>query len=151
LVCLLHVGNSDAAAPLPGPVRGADGRFVAAVESATRFGRASQYPSGYRAGVVNSVLEENTIKSGPNAGKVRMADGEIVSRSDPRITVEHNLAVVTHWNTIGYNSSRAVRNDFFNDTTNMSLRLQSSNSSDGGLMSSRGIRYRQDVGPEYSR
>jgi hypothetical protein len=47
------------------------------------------------------------------------------------------------------NAPRAVRNDFYNDTDNMSIRLRSANSSDGAKMAADGIRYRQDVGPDY--
>jgi len=79
------------------------------------------------------------------------ADGDIVSRDDPRLTIEHNTPVVEHWNETGYDSPRSVRNDFYNDTDNMSLRLRSANSADGGRMSAEGIRYRQDVGPNHSQ
>jgi hypothetical protein len=101
--------------------------------------------------VVDKVLDKNTIRSGPNAGKVRTADGDIVARNDPRLTIEHNKPVVEHWNETGYNSTRAVRNDFYNNTNNMSLRLRSANSADGGRMSASGVRYRQDVGSDYTR
>lgn len=74
---------------------------------------------------------------------------DVVPRNDSRITIEHNKAVVEHWNEQGYNAPRAVRNDFYNDTDNMSVRLRSANSSDGAKMAADGIRYRQDVGPDY--
>jgi uncharacterized Zn-binding protein involved in type VI secretion len=134
----------------PEPVRGSDGRFIARSESPAIYNRSTQYPKDYRAGVVDEVLDAHTIQSGPHAGKIRTGDGEIVARADPRITIEHNRAVVDHWNEVGYNSSRSVRNDFYNDTSNMSIRLKGANSSDGGRMSSQGIRYRQDTGPNYS-
>lgn len=97
------------------------------------------------------MLDANTIKEGPHAGKVLTSDGELISRNDPRITIEHNKPVVDHWNETGYKSSRAERNDFYNDTGNMSIRLREANSSDGGKMAAQGIRYRQDVGQGYSR
>jgi len=50
---------------------------------------------------------------------------------------------------VGCNSNRAVRNDFYKDTKNMSLKLLSANSSEGAKMGASGIRYRQDVGPNY--
>lgn len=134
-----------------GRTRGPDGRFVSSGEAPAVYNRSTQYPSGYRAGVVDDVLDANTIRSGPNAGKVRTADGDIVARNDPRLTIEHNKPVVEHWNETGHNSTRAVRNDFYNNTDNMSLRLRSANSADGGRMSASGIRYRQDVGTDYSR
>jgi hypothetical protein len=82
--------------------------------------------------VVDKVLDANTIKSGPNAGKVRTLDGDIVARDDPRLTIEHNKPVVEHWNETGNNSTRDVRNDFYNNTNNMSLRLRGPNRADGG-------------------
>lgn len=132
------------------PVRGADGRFQKTTDSPARLNRKTEYPSSYRSGVKDQVLDANTIQKGPNAGKVMTSDGEIVSRDDPRITIEHNKAVVEHWNETGYNSSRPVRNDFYNDTDNMSIRLRSANSSDGAKMLQDGVRYRQDVGPDYN-
>nr|WP_322362918.1 GH-E family nuclease [Pseudomonas sp. Teo4] len=74
---------------------------------------------------------------------------EVVQRNDSRITIEHNKPVIEHWNEQGYNSTRAARNDFYNDTDNMSIRLRSANSSDVAKMAADGIRYRQGVGPDY--
>lgn len=91
------------------------------------------------------------IQSGPYRGSILTADGEIVSRRDPRLSIEHQIALVLHYNSIGYNTSRAVRKNFFNDTSNMTVRLRGPNSSDGAKMNNLGIRYRQDVGPNYSR
>lgn len=143
-----------AASPAPRPsrpIRGPDGRFISTNNGPSTFNRASQYPSGYRAGIVDQVLDAHTIRSGPNAGKIRTLDGTIVARNDPRLTIEHTFAVVDHWNLTGYNSSRAVRNDFYNETSNMTIRLRGPNSADGGLMAAAGVRYRQDVGPNYGR
>jgi uncharacterized Zn-binding protein involved in type VI secretion len=133
----------------PRPARGPNGRFIKTSDG-PRLNRKSEYPSSYRAGVKEKVLDENTIQSGKHAGKVMTADGDKVYRNDPRLTIEHNKPVVEHWNERGYNSSRAERNDFYNNTDNMSLRFKSANSSDGGKMSAQGIRYRQDTGPEYN-
>ncbi|MBA6118963.1 MULTISPECIES: PAAR domain-containing protein [Pseudomonas] len=131
------------------PLRGADGRFVKTSEAPVQYNRKSQYPSGYRAGVKDKVLDANTIQDGPDAGKVLTADMEVVHRNDPRITIEHNKPVVEDWNGQGYNSTRAARNNFYNETDNMSIRLRSANSSDGAKMAAEGVRYRQDVGPDY--
>lgn len=131
------------------PVRGPDGRFVK-TSSEARLNRKSEYPSSYRAGVKEKVLDDNTIVSGKNTGKVMTADGEKVARDDPRLTIEHNKPVVEHWNETGYNSTRSARNDFYNDTDNISLKLRSTNSSEGRKMAADGIRYRQDVGPDYN-
>ena len=136
------------APPMSRPVRGPDGRFIKSTDGA-RLNRKTEYPSGYRAGVKEEVLDANTIQSGKHAGKVMTADGDKVYRNDPRLTIEHNKPVVEHWNEVGYNSTRAERNDFYNDTGNMSLKLRSANSSEGAKMGASGVRYRQDVGPNY--
>ena len=143
--------NPPVSEPVPTapPRRGPDGRFLKSSESPQQYNRKSQYPSGYRAGVKDKVLDAHTIQDGPDAGKILTADLDVVPRNDSRITIEHNKAVVEHWNEQGYNSPRAVRNDFYNDTDNMSIRLRSANSSDGAKMAADGIRYRQDVGPDY--
>jgi hypothetical protein len=93
----------------------------------------------------------DTVRVFSYAGMILTSDGEVVSRLDTRLTIEHVNSVVNHWNEVGYNSTRSVRVDFYNDTSNMAIRLRGPNSSDGGLMSSSGIRYRQDVGYDYSR
>ena len=134
--------------PAARPARGPDGKFVKSTDG-LRLNRKTEYPSSYRAGVKEKVLDENTIQTGKDAGKVRTADGLKVSRDDSRLTIEHNKPVVEHWNEKGYNSNRAERNDFYNDTENMSLMLKSTNSSEGGKMSAAGVRYRQDTGPDY--
>jgi uncharacterized Zn-binding protein involved in type VI secretion len=134
--------------PVARPARGPDGKFVKFTDG-PRLNRKTEYPSSYRAGVKEKLLDENTIQSGKDAGKVRTADGLKVARDDARLTIEHNKPVVEHWNEKGYNSSRAERNDFYNDTENMSLMLKSTNSSEGGKMSGAGVRYRQDTGPDY--
>ncbi|POA28741.1 GH-E family nuclease [Pseudomonas sp. GW456-12-1-14-TSB6] len=131
------------------PERGPDGRFIRSSAGPQKYNRDSQYPRGYRAGVKDKVLDAHTIKEGPDAGKILTSDMDVVSRNDPRITIEHKTPVVEHWNTKGYNSTKAERNDFFNDTNNMSIRLRSANSSDGGTMAAEGVRYRQDVGPNF--
>jgi uncharacterized Zn-binding protein involved in type VI secretion len=136
-------------APVVPARRGPDGRFQKSSEYPQQYNRKSQYPSGYRAGVQDKVLDAHTIQDGPDAGKVLTADLDVVPRTDPRITIEHNKPVVEHWNEQGYNSARSVRNDFYNDTDNMSIRLRSANSADGARMAAEGIRYRQDVGPDF--
>jgi len=89
------------------------------------------------------------------------ADGERIPRSAltwrdesgeeipfDELTYDHDPMVVEHWNTVGYNSSRAVRNDFYSSTEGMTAMSRSQNSS---LGASSGLRYRQDVGSNYSR
>jgi hypothetical protein len=133
-----------------GQLRGPNGRFISTGNPPPRYDR-SQYPGNYRAGVRDAVLDANTETEGPNAGLVRTVNDEYVARDDPRITIEHNSPVVEHWNSTGYNSSQAVRNDWYNDTSNMSIMLKADASAQGGRMVQQGIRYRQDIGPNYSR
>ncbi|AHG43349.1 type IV secretion protein Rhs [Pseudomonas syringae CC1557] len=133
----------------PKPTRGPNGRFVKTSEG-TRLNRKTEYPSSYRAGVKDAVLDANTIEGGKHAGKVMTVDGDRVYRDDPRLTIEHNKPVVEHWNEQGYNSTRAERNDFYNNTKDLSLKLKVENSRQGGVMSASGVRYRQDVGPDYN-
>ena len=143
--------NAPVSEPVPSnpPKRGPNGRFLKSSEAPQQYNRKSQYPSGYRTGIKDKVLDAHTIQDGPDAGKILTADLDVVPRNDPRITIEHNKAVVEHWNEQGYNAPRSARNDFYNDTDNMSIRLRSANSSDGAKMAADGIRYRQDVGPDY--
>ncbi|MGF6393746.1 PAAR domain-containing protein [Pseudomonas plecoglossicida] len=141
--------SKNPATPSLRPVRGSDGRFIKSGEH-IKHNRKTEYPSDYRAGVRERVLDANTIKKGRNAGKVMTKEGERVSRHDPRLTIEHNKPVVEHWNERGYNSSRVERNDFFNDVSNMSLRLRSVNSADGARLRLQGKLYRQDLGPNYN-
>jgi hypothetical protein len=74
---------------------------------------------------------------------------DVVHRNDPLIKIEHNKPVVEHWSEQGYNPNRAVRNNLYNEVDNMNIRLRSANSSDGAKMAADGVRYRQDVGPDY--
>lgn len=130
--------------------RATDGRFASSDTTPIMHNRDTEYPHGYRAGIVDNVLDSHTIADGPDAGKILTADGDVVSRDHPNLIIEHIQPVVIHWNTIGHDVSRTVRNDFYNDTSNMTLRLRGPNSSGGGILSSQGLRYRQDVGPNYS-
>ena len=99
------------------PLRRADGTFAPSPEGSSVYNR-KQYPSNYRSGVLEEVLDANTIQEGPSAGKVLTADGKIVSRDDSNLTIKHDYAIVDHWNDIGYNSPRSVRSDFYNGTEN---------------------------------
>ena len=105
-----------------------------------RKNRKNQYPSGYRAGIVDSVVKKNTIN-----GVIYDKFGNPIARKD--VTIEHNKPVVQHWNEGGNNMSRAERADFYNDTSNMSILTKADNSSGGGLMNDV---YTQTTGPNYS-
>ncbi|MCI5138341.1 MAG: hypothetical protein D3922_07975 [Candidatus Electrothrix sp. AR1] len=47
------------------------------------------------------------------------------------ITLDHDTPVVLHWIKIGYDSPRSVRNDWYNDTNNLTVMHKSENSSKG--------------------
>jgi len=97
-VKLVPKGRTPVEAPLAArPIRGADGRFIKSTEGA-RLNRKTEYPSSYRAGVKEEVLDANTIQGGKHAGKVMAADGERVYKNDPRLNIEHNKPVIEHWN-----------------------------------------------------
>jgi hypothetical protein len=130
-------------------LRDSQGRFVKYDEVQQTYTRESEYPHTYRAGIIDKVINKYIIQSGPNKGKIRSEDGDILERS--QITIEHIKPIVIHWNEKGYNSSRNIRNDFYNDTLNMTILSRESNSRGGGRLSTQGIRFRQDVGSNYSR
>ncbi|MGW5346990.1 ricin-type beta-trefoil lectin domain protein [Streptomyces sp. NPDC004050] len=108
---------------------------------ASRMDR-SQYPSSYRADTHKQMEKQWTDSDGNWMDET----GAIIPRNE--LTYEHVSPVVDHWNTVGYDSSQAVRNDYYNDVSNLVPMTRSQNSSGGGSMTAR---YRQDVGPNYSR
>ena len=145
-------GDDGAAAPRSKRKRGPDGRFLPSDGPPRAHRRETEYPSGYREGVREKVLDRATIKEGPDKGKILTVDGDIVDRSDPRLTLDHKTPVVEHWNETGRNSSREVRNDWYNDLDNLQPRLRSRNSSDGGKLGhTPGGQFDQNVGPDYRR
>jgi RHS repeat-associated protein len=105
-----------------------------------RKDRKTQYPSGYKAGVVEKVIAKNT-----RDGVIYDKNGRAIARKD--VTIEHNTPVVEHWNNGGNNMSRKERSDAFNDTRNMSILSKQENSSGGGSMTQT---YTQVTGPNYS-
>ncbi|MBD0710629.1 MULTISPECIES: RHS repeat-associated core domain-containing protein [unclassified Streptomyces] len=107
---------------------------------AARLGR-DQYPSGYRATTHDAMRNQWTDAQGNWLDET----GSIIQGN---VTYDHISPVVDHWNSIGYNSSRAVRNDYYNDVSNLRPMSGSLNSSLGGSMTQR---YRQITGPNYSR
>lgn len=108
--------------------------------SANRLDRSNQYPSVYRATTHQAMRAKYHYN-----GSWRDQYGSVIP--DNELTYEHLTAVVDHWNTVGYNTSRAERNDFYNDVANLVPMRRSLNSSLGGGMTAR---YRQDTGPNYS-
>lgn len=61
-------------------------------------------------------------------------------------TIDHITPVAKHWNTIGYNSNRKTRTDWYTLTSNHRIICQSCNSSIG----SGGVKYRITMGSGYS-
>ncbi|GGR02003.1 DUF6531 domain-containing protein [Kitasatospora griseola] len=74
----------------------------------------------------------------------RDSSGQVIPPGE--LTYEHVNPVVNHWNTTGYNSDRATRRNYYNDTSNLEPMTRSQNSSGGARL---GQTYRQDVGPNY--
>ncbi|MFE9425953.1 RHS repeat-associated core domain-containing protein [Kitasatospora sp. NPDC006697] len=149
--------------PLGLMLRNARGQFMAnpnAVPNA--HNRRSEYPSGYRVPTHEHMIQhwtdegiaQNTAHPVDAAGVPipesqltwRDANGQVVPYNN--VTYEHVNPVVNHWNTTGYNTDRAARNDYYNNTANLEVMDGAQNSAGGGRMTQR---YRQDTGPNYSR
>jgi RHS repeat-associated protein len=110
-----------------------------------RKDRKSEYPSGYRAGVVDGVIKKHTGAD----GKIRDRDGNVIKRKD--VTIEHDPCVVDHWNNGGNNMSRKERADYYNDPKNLSILPKGKNSSEGASRGHEdGGTYVQTTGPNYS-
>lgn len=122
--------------------------------------RESEYPSNYRADT-HEYMVTNFTDEGIAAGgwPLRPGTNDRIPRRDltwrdsagnqiefSDLTYDHSPMVVEHWNSIGFNSTRAVRNDFYSETSGMTAMSRSRNSSHGA---SSGLRYRQDTGPNY--
>ena len=67
---------------------------------------------------------------------------------DGKVTVQHTPSVASHFNKIGYNTSKAERAKFYNDENNLGVTSKENNSREGG--ESKEV-FRQDTGPNYSR
>ncbi|WP_344344175.1 RHS repeat-associated core domain-containing protein [Kitasatospora putterlickiae] len=127
--------------------------------------RDTEYPGSYRQPTHDAMAtqwtEEGVAQRGvpvypaghPSAGSRIPRDqlNWFDSNGNPipsdQLTYEHLHPVVEHWNQTGYNSDRATRNDYYNDTNNMVPMTRSQNSSGGGRMTAT---YRQDTGPNYN-
>ncbi|OLB75035.1 MAG: hypothetical protein AUI14_22170 [Actinobacteria bacterium 13_2_20CM_2_71_6] len=125
-----------------GQPRGADGRYERDPNAAPRaHTRDTEYPSGYRASTHDEMRKRWTDPD----GTWRDEQGNSIDPAD--LTYDHVTPVVDHWNSTGNNTSRAARNDWYNDPDNLRPMPRSENSSGGGSMTQR---YRQDTGPGYS-
>ncbi|WP_051967547.1 RHS repeat-associated core domain-containing protein [Kitasatospora mediocidica] len=149
--------------PLGLMLRNAQGQFMAnpnAVPNA--HNRRTEYPSGYRVPTHQHMIQNWTdegIAQGTHAPvdangvpipesqlTWRDANGQVVPYNN--VTYEHVNPVVNHWNTTGYDTDRAARNDYYNNTANLEVMDGGQNSAGGGRMTQR---YRQDTGANYSR
>lgn len=108
-----------------------------------RLSRKTEYPHGNKKKTRDEVIQKNTDKNGdvidPNTGEVIPKD---------QVTIEHKKPVVEHWNEEGFNQSKQQRTDWYNDTSNLTVKSKSLNSSEGAKL---GQTYRQDTGPNYSK
>ncbi|GAA1235392.1 RHS repeat-associated core domain-containing protein [Kitasatospora nipponensis] len=149
--------------PLGLMLRAPNGQFMANPNAVPNtHTRRTEYPSGYRQPTHEHMIRHWTDE-GINQQTGRPVDaannpiprdqltwrdrnGQLIPQG--QVTYEHVPAVVDHWNSTGYDTDRAARNDYYNDTTNMEAMDGPTNSAGGGAMTSR---YRQTTGPNYSR
>ncbi|MEV5887213.1 RHS repeat-associated core domain-containing protein [Streptomyces sp. NPDC052020] len=147
-------------------INGPGGRWIRDPNSPiTQHNRDTEYPSSYRQPTHDAMAAQWTVEGQqqggvpvypaghPSAGQCIPRDqlNWFDSNGNPvpsdQLTYEHMHPVVDHWNQTGYNTDRATRNDYYNDTNNMVPMTRSENSSGGGRMTAT---YRQDTGPNYS-
>jgi hypothetical protein len=112
--------------------------------------RAANYPSGFSSAAdLARDTYVNAHKNPLNAAQwqcpgTSTKPAHWAPTSD--VSIDHIVPVATHWNSTGYNTSRAVRNTWYNDTSNHAYVCKSCNSS----MGSGGVFYTKPPGPGYS-
>jgi hypothetical protein len=114
--------------------------------------RAANYPSSFDAGAITARdAYVNANKNPANSNEFKCPGAGTSAKpahwartSD--VSIDHIVPVATHWNSTGYNTSRAVRNTWYNDTKNHAYVCVSCNSS----MGSGGVLYTKPPGPSYS-
>ncbi|WP_414169926.1 LamG-like jellyroll fold domain-containing protein [Streptoverticillium reticulum] len=159
-------GSNPAHSPTCGCANGAQPRLSNGTLGSNPNGpavhsRDTEYPSSYRTETHEHMVTNFTDEGRVAGGWPTRANGERIPRSEltwrdetgeeipfGQLTYDHSPMVVEHWNMVGYDSPRSVRNDFFSETDGMTAMTRSANSSHGA---SSGLRYRQDTGPNYSR
>ena len=125
-----------------GKLRNQDGTFASeAKDPNTVHNRASEYPHGNSPKVRQEVIKANTNADGQ---VIDPETGEVIP--DDQVTIEHQKPVVEHWNEEGYNQTPQQRNEWYNDSDNLTVKPKSTNSSEGAKL---GQTYRQDTGPDY--
>ena len=115
-----------------------------ATNDAERYTRQSEYPHDFRAGVRDGIIAQNTSPTGdvidPNTGEVIPPD---------QVTIEHIMPVAEHWNTIGHNTTKEARTDWYNLESNLTVMPKRQNSAEGAERQNEGLVFRQDTGPNY--
>jgi hypothetical protein len=106
-----------------------------------RHERASEYPHEVRESVRREVIKRHTDEAG---NVIDPVTGEVIPPE--QVTLDHIEPVVEHWNTRGYNMTRAERTRWFNEPENLRVAPQPRNSAEGAMMPT----YRQDVGTGYT-
>jgi hypothetical protein len=114
-----------------------------------RFTRDTEYLKRVDPDVAEAVFKAAEVP-GTNEQKLRAADGSIIDRSDATID-HHNPTVADHWNTIGFDSPKSVRNEYFQNPEHMAVLSRSANSKLGRQMQIDGVEFTQEVGPNYTR
>ncbi|MDT0268053.1 RHS repeat-associated core domain-containing protein [Streptomyces sp. DSM 44915] len=122
--------------------------------------RHTEYPHSYRQTTHDEMARiwtdegraQNAVPVDANGNRIprnqltwRDANNRIVPTAD--LTYEHRNSVVNHWNTVGHDSNRTTRNNYYNDVNNLEPMARSPNSSGGANMT---VNYTQNVGPNYS-
>jgi RHS repeat-associated protein len=157
-----YVGNPFACCDPLGLIRDARGRYARDPSAPpVLHNRDSEYPSGFRQSTHDEMVK-NWTDEGIAQGTANPLDaaGNPIPRDQltwrdsagqvvpyDQLTYEHLDPVVNHWNTTGYDTTRSVRNDWYNDPSNLEPMTRSQNSSGGARL---GQTYRQDTGPNYS-
>ncbi|WP_367871237.1 RHS repeat-associated core domain-containing protein [Luteolibacter sp. Populi] len=111
-------------------------------EQVARRARGTEYPHSFRKSSKDKVIAENTDAQG---NIIDRETGFVIPRN--QLSLEHQRPVVQHWNEEGFNMTKKQRRDWFNDTSNLTVKPKSKNSSEGAKMKDR---YRQETGEGYS-
>jgi len=106
-----------------------------------RHCRKTEYPSTFRAGIVDKVIKNKTGED----GIIRDKYDKPINKED--VTIEHKKSVSEHWNEEGHNQSRAKRNDWYNELNNLDILSKKQNSSEGAKKP----QFKQETGCNYSK
>jgi RHS repeat-associated protein len=105
--------------------------------------RASEYPHGNSNEVREFIIKKHTNERGevidPVTKKVIPAD---------KVTIEHKIPVVVHWNTKGRFQTKEQRARWYNKKSNLTVKERGPNSSEGAKMK---IEFEQKTGKNYRK